>query len=170
MSELVLSVAIGALSICSDAAALAPGDVPPPIDMVDQEGREVDLGELRGQVVLVDFWASWCGPCKRELPVLEKLHRKLGPQGLVIVGVNIDRTKKKMMGFLKATALSFRIVHDPKLAVASRYEPPAMPSSYLIGRDGRLRYVHEGFREGDAAAIESRIKALLAEKPNDSSE
>jgi thiol-disulfide isomerase/thioredoxin len=160
-----LSVAVAALWVCSSAAALSPGDVPPPIDTVDEEGREVDLEELRGQVVLVDFWASWCGPCREELPVLEKLHRELASQGLVIVGINIDRTKKKMTRFLETRPLTFRIVHDPKLVVASRYEPPTMPSSYLIARDGRLRHVHEGFRKSDGATIESRIRALLAEEP-----
>ena len=156
--------------VCTGAAALAPGEVPPPIGIVDQEGHEVDLDEFRGKVVLVDFWASWCGPCRQELPVLEALHQTLASQGLVIIGVNIDRNKKKMRSFLENTPLSFRIVHDPKLAVASRYEPAMMPSSYFIGRDGKIRYIHEGFRKKDAATIESHIKTLLEEKPSPNAE
>lgn len=154
--------------LCTGAAALAPGDAPPPIDVVDQSGKKVELNALRGKVVLVDFWASWCGPCRQELPVLEALHRKLASQGLVVVGVNIDRNEKKMTSFLRSMPLSFRIVHDPKLVVASRYEPPTMPSSYFIARDGKVRYVLEGFRQKDTAVIESRIKALLAEQPRPS--
>ena len=149
--------------IGSTADALSTGAPPPAIDLPDRTGKKVDLEELRGSVVVVDFWASWCGPCRQEMPVLEELHKEYAKQGLVIVGVNIDNNPKKMNSFLKGTPVSFRIVHDPKLEVASKYEPETMPSSYFIGRDGKLRYVHEGFRKKDAPQIEERIKALLAE-------
>ncbi|MGD8824285.1 MAG: TlpA disulfide reductase family protein [Myxococcales bacterium] len=160
-----LPLVIAAWLLCSVAAALAPGQVPPPIDLADRSGRKVDLEELRGKVVLVDFWASWCGPCRQELPFLEALHQKFESQGLVVVGISIDRSAKKMSRFLESVPLSFRIVHDPNLSVASRYEPSAMPSSYFIARDGKVRYVHEGFRKKDAADIESRLRTLLAERP-----
>lgn len=156
---------MGLWLVCASAAALAPGRVPPPIGLLDRSGRKVDLEELRGKVVLVDFWASWCGPCRQELPVLESLHRRFASQGLVVVGISIDRSEKKMKRFLQSVPLSFRIVHDPSLRVASRYETSVMPSSYFIARDGKLRYVHEGFREEDAADIEARLRTLLAEEP-----
>jgi thiol-disulfide isomerase/thioredoxin len=152
-----------ALLVASTASALTLGDAPPAIDMPDRAGAKVDLNELRGNVVLVDFWASWCGPCREEMPVLEQLHKKYAKQGLVIIGINIDNNSKKMNNFLKGTPVSFRIVHDRKLNVASKYEPGTMPSSYFIGRDGKIRYVHEGFRKKDAAELEERIKTLLAE-------
>jgi peroxiredoxin len=152
-----------ALLVASTAAALTPGDAPPAIDTVDRDGKKVDLSELRGKVVLIDFWASWCGPCKQEMLVLEELHQKYAKDGLVIVGVNIDNNPKKMNNFLKGTQATFRIIHDRKLDIASKYEPGTMPSSYFIGRDGKIRYVHEGFRKKDAAELEQRIKTLLAE-------
>jgi len=152
-----------ALLVASTASALTPGDAPPAIDMPDQAGKKVDLNELKGKVVLVDFWASWCGPCKQEMPVLEQLHKKYAKQGLVIVGINIDNNAKKMNNFLRGTPVTFRIVQDRKLAVAAKYEPETMPSSYFIARDGKIRYVHEGFRKKDAAELEERIKRLLAE-------
>ena len=151
----------------STAYAVAPGDEPPPINLPDQAGNSVDLSKLEGKVVLIDFWASWCGPCKQEMPVLEALHKKYESAGLVIVGVNIDKSEKKMNNFLKATPVTFRQVHDNKLKVASRYEPPSMPSSYFIGRDGKIRRVHEGFRKTDAAKLEAQIKQLLAESHSD---
>jgi len=151
------------LMTASGARALTPGDAPPAIDMPDQTGINVELAALKGKVVLVDFWASWCGPCKKEMPVLEALNVKYAAQGLVIVGVNIDSSSKKMNKFLKGTPVSFRIVHDRKLVVANRYEPETMPTSYFIGRDGTVRYVHKGFAKGDAEVLEERVKALLAE-------
>jgi thiol-disulfide isomerase/thioredoxin len=153
----------GFVLVVSAASALAPGDTPPTIDMSDRAGRKVDLEELLGKVILIDFWASWCGPCRREMPILQALHEKYGADGLVIVGVNIDSSKKKMNKFLERVPVSFRIVHDPKLAIASRYEPPTMPSSYFISRDGKIRYLHEGFSDEDAPGFDARIKTLLAE-------
>ncbi len=152
------------LAFGSSAAALSPGDKPPPIDLPDTKtGKKVDLESLVGRVVLIDFWASWCGPCREEMPVLESFHEKYAADGLVIVGVNIDNSKKKMNNFLKGSPVTFSQVRDEKRAVASRYQPATMPSSYLVGRDGRLRRVYEGFRKSDAALLEADIKKLLAE-------
>lgn len=149
--------------VTSVANALDAGEVPPPIDRPDRDGVAVDLDALRGRVVVVDFWASWCGPCRDEMPFLESMHRKYGEQGLVIVGVNIDRQRKKMEGFLRRHPVTFRIVHDADAEVAVRYQPPGMPTSYFIGRDGLLRHTHAGYSKGDDEAIEARIVALLAE-------
>jgi len=162
--KVLLTALAASVLIASAARALAPGDVPPAIDMPDLNGKKVDWASLKGKVVLVDFWASWCGPCKDEMPVLEALNEKFATQGLVIVGVSIDSSPKKMNKFLKGTPVRFRIVHDRKLVVANRYEPETMPTSYFIGRDGKVRYVHEGYEKGDAAGIEERVKALLAEE------
>lgn len=158
-----LAVMAATLLACASASALSSGDAPPAIDALDQAGNKVDLAALDGKVVLIDFWASWCKPCRQELPLLERLHQQYASQGLVIVGVSIDSSLKKMKRFLNDTPVSFRIVHDRRAEIASRYQPPTMPSSYFIGRDGKIRYVHEGFRKEDAAKIESRIKSLLAE-------
>ncbi|MGB5812669.1 MAG: TlpA disulfide reductase family protein [Polyangiales bacterium] len=162
-SKALVSLCLACVLTASPVLALAPGDKPPPIDLPDQRGERVNLDQLRGKVVLIDFWASWCGPCRQEMPLLEALHRKYGSQGLVIVGVNIDNQDRKMANFLKATPVTFRQVRDKKLQVASRYEPATMPSSYFIARDGRIRMVHEGFRKKDAEVLEAEIKVLLAE-------
>jgi thiol-disulfide isomerase/thioredoxin len=146
------------------AHAVDAGVKAPEIGLDDLAGKSVRLAELKGRVVLVDFWASWCGPCREELPVLEALHKKYGAQGLTIVGVGLDKESKKLTKFLRATPLSFTIVHDAAGAVADRYAPPKMPSSYLIDRKGVIRHVHAGFRAADKAVLEREIKALLAEK------
>ena len=162
-----------ALLLTSTVGAVEPGEVPPAIDLPDRKGVEVDLSELAGKVVVVDFWASWCGPCRKEMPLLQTFHEKYAKEGLVIVGVNLDRSAKKMNAFLEKTPVTFRIVHDPKAEVAQRYAPRAMPTSYFIGRDGKLRYVHEGFTPDDAPLLETHIQALLGdtlppENPNHS--
>lgn len=166
-APLILSVSALALACLSgtSATALDVGGEPPPIDLPDRAGKKVDLSELRGSVVVVSFWASWCGPCKEELPALESLHRKHARDGLIVVGVNIDSRRKKMESFLKEVPVTFRIVHDPKAEVAARYEPPTMPTSYLVGRRGKLQHVQEGFERGDAEQLEARIRSLLAVKP-----
>jgi thiol-disulfide isomerase/thioredoxin len=154
---------MASLGLTTGAAALDLGAKPPPIDLPDLDGVKVDLDALEGKVVVVGFWASWCGPCREEMPVLEAFHVKYAAEGLVIVGINIDHSAKKMNKFLKGSPVSFRIVHDPKVEVASKYEPPTMPSSYFIGRDGKLRHIQEGFRKKDTPTLEAHLKSLLAE-------
>jgi thiol-disulfide isomerase/thioredoxin len=149
--------------IVSSARALGPGDTPPAIDLPDLDGKTVDLRKLRGSVVILDFWASWCDPCKEAMPVLDGFHQKYAKDGLVVVGVNIDSSTKKMTRFLEASPVGFRVVHDRKLGVASKYKPPEMPSTYFIGRNGKLQHVHEGYEKADGPKLESQIKTLLAQ-------
>lgn len=145
------------------AQALESGQVAPEIDLPDFTGKPVRLRELRGKVVLVDFWASWCGPCKEELPLLDKLQRKYAQRGLAVIGVNVDDGEAIAKEFLqnRKLNLSFPVVNDRKHDVAARYAPGTMPSSFVVDREGRVRHVHSGFRSGDAAKLESVIQGLL---------
>ena len=149
-------------ALAASAGALSVGSKAPEIDLADLSGKVVKVSDLKGKVVLVDFWASWCAPCREELPVLEALHKKYAAQGLVVVGVNGDSERANMDKFLRRTKLSFRVVHDAARGVAARYAPTKMPSSYVIDRNGLVRHVHAGFKANDAEALESEIKALLA--------
>ncbi|MGD8863940.1 MAG: TlpA disulfide reductase family protein, partial [Myxococcales bacterium] len=119
---------------------------------------------LKGKVVIVDFWASWCAPCKEEMPVLQRLHKTYGSKGLVVVGVSVDNDASNVKSFLKKLGVTFPIVHDAKHSVSERYSPPTMPSSYIVDRKGIVRHVHKGFRAGDAKKMEAEVKALLAAK------
>ncbi len=152
------------LTFTSSAGALGSGTRAPALGLKDLQGKTVDLESLKGKVVLVDFWASWCAPCKEELPELEKLYKKYQAKGFVIVGVNIDEDAANMTKFLKGQKLSFTVVRDtPDHAVAGRYKPTKMPSSYLIDKKGIVRHVHAGYKAADKAAFDKEISALLAE-------
>jgi peroxiredoxin len=151
------------LSGVASVAALERGARAPEIGLSDTRGRSINVSEYRGKVVLVDFWASWCAPCREELPVLERLYGRYKARGFVVVGVNVDRSVDNMRDFLRRTRLSFPIVHDAQQHVASRYRPPRMPSSYLVDKQGVIRFVHAGFRASDARSLEREIQQLLGQ-------
>lgn len=163
MRCLCLALALSAASLTPGAAhALDVGARQPEIGLRDRAGNQIDLASLKGKVVLVDFWASWCAPCKQEMPVLERLYQKYKKDGLVIVAVSVDNDASNIADFLKQVRVTFPIVHDQDHKVADRFKPPRMPSSYIVDRKGIVRHVHGGFRPDDAATLESEIKALLA--------
>lgn len=160
-----VAVAIGGALLAPTAVhAVGVGARAPEIGLSDLRGRPVRIADLRGKVVLVDFWASWCEPCRAEFPFLNRLHERYARRGLVIVGVSVDERLDAVRNFLRRTPALFRIVHDPGHVVANRYAPPRMPSSYLIDRRGIVRHVHGGFRASDEPAIERRVRELV-ERP-----
>ena len=130
----------------------------------------LDLEQYRGRVVVVDFWASWCTPCRQSFPWLNELQAKYGPQGLVIVGVNVDRNRDDATRFLDEVPANFPIVYDTAGALASRYDVPGMPSSYVFGPDGGVIAKHIGFRKADREAREHEIRSLLQTVGNARSE
>lgn len=143
------------------AAALEAGQAAPDIQLKDLSGKPVSLSSFKGKVIVVDFWASWCGPCKQSMPFLEKLSKTYKEKGLIVLGVNIDNDAKSAKKFLDEVKVSFTIVNDADKKVAKAYAPPTMPSSYIIDRDGKVRRVHAGFRTGDTKELESEIQKLL---------
>lgn len=124
----------------------------------------LDLAPYKGKVVYLDFWASWCGPCRISFPWMGEMQSRLGGDGLVVIAVNVDREKARADDFLKRNAAPFKIVYDPAGALASRYAIKGMPTSVLIGRDGKIRYVHTGFLEKQENAYRAHIAELLNEK------
>lgn len=123
----------------------------------------LDLDRLRGKVVVVDFWASWCAPCRQSFPWLNEMQAKYRDRGLVVVGVNVDRERTEAQRFLEQTPAEFQIVYDPDGRLAARYQVPGMPSSYLIGRDGQQVGVHVGFRNGMREQREAELERLLSD-------
>lgn len=123
--------------------------------------KPVRLAELKGQVVYVDFWASWCAPCKQSFPFMNEMQAKYGPRGFTVIGVTVDRNRADADKFLATTPAKFTIGYDPEGKVAELYKPKGMPTSYLIGADGKIRSVHVGFKEGDREALEREIQSAL---------
>lgn len=117
-----------------------------------------------GKVVLVDFWASWCGPCKASFPVLNKLHETYASKGLVVIGVGVDEDAAKYQAFAGKMGAKFPLVHDSAHKAAAFFGPATMPTSYLVDRKGVIRHVHSGFRGAKTEAeYISEIEALLAQ-------
>ncbi len=124
---------------------------------------DLDLSPYKGKVVYLDFWASWCNPCLQSFPWMNQIQEVDGPRGLVVIAVNVDHDKALADAFLKRYAPQFKIVYDNKGEIASRYDFKDMPTSYLIGRDGRIRFTHAGFYPAQRAAYAAQIEELLNE-------
>ena len=121
----------------------------------------LDLASLRGKVVLVDFWASWCVPCRHSFPWLNEMQARYASRGLVVIGVNVDRERADAERFLHEVPAQFRIVYDPAGSLATRYDLPGMPMSYVIGPNGEVVGRHVGFRSALRAEREAELQKLL---------
>ena len=120
-----------------------------------------DLSRHRGHVVIVDFWASWCKPCRQSIPWLNSLRARYGASGLTIIGVNVDAERSDADKFLHDVPIDFEVVFDPQGNIAKQFKVQGMPTSYFIDRSGKLVETHLGFRDAKKAEVEAAIKALL---------
>jgi thiol-disulfide isomerase/thioredoxin len=138
---------------------------PAPEIVVDRlNGNHLALSSLRGKVVLLDVWASWCGPCKQELPMLDAIAGRLHRRGVEVVAVSVDQDRENVDKFLGARPRwNLTVAHDPKGAIADTFQPEKMPTSYVIDRQGIIRYVNSGFEPADAKEIEQRLADLAGE-------
>ncbi|MCP4432002.1 MAG: TlpA family protein disulfide reductase [Gammaproteobacteria bacterium] len=132
----------------------------PDINLQGLDG-EVDLDALAGKVVYLDFWASWCKPCMKSFPWMIKMKSKYVDQDFEILAVNLDSDQKLGDNFARKMKVNFLVGFDPQGETASRYELRGMPTSFLIGRDGKIYATHIGFRDKDKSKIEKAIKQLL---------
>lgn len=143
--------------------AVAPSAPAPDFTLRRADGPNLRLQEQRGQVVLVNFWATWCGPCRQEMPHLNRLYEKYRPSGFVLLGVNIDEDPKAAAELASRLGLKFPVLLDTDKRVSRLYDMSAMPATVLIDRDGRARFLHRGYREGMEQTYEKQIRDLLKE-------
>jgi cytochrome c biogenesis protein CcmG, thiol:disulfide interchange protein DsbE len=157
-------LAISSLAPAIASAEIAAGDRAAEfIAARDGNGRRVTLKQYRNKIVVITFGASWCQPCKKELPAWEALARKYSSKGVVFLAVNIDTEPAKGKEFIKEAGLrTMRAVYDPQGATVKSYDPPTMPTTYVIDGHGIVRHRHAGYRKGDARKLAAHIDELLA--------
>ena len=126
--------------------------------------RTLSLSDHLGKVVYLDFWASWCDPCTKAIPAIEKLRREFSEDDFQVLAVNVDKNTKKAIKFLKKNPIGYPSVKDPRGKLPRRFGLETMPTSYLIDRYGVIRYVHKGFRKGDVDEIRVQITKLVNER------
>jgi thiol-disulfide isomerase/thioredoxin len=145
-------------SLVGASSSLAPSFALP-----SRSGDTVALDKLKGQVVMLNFWASWCGPCRHEMPLLDQMYKRYSALGFTLLGVNVEADTKDAEKWLAQTPVSFPVVFDKENKVSKLYDVNAMPSSVFIDRKGNVRYLHRGYKEGDEGEYLDQIRALLKE-------
>jgi len=124
-------------------------------------GENLRLQEYRGKVVLINFWASWCGPCRQEMPILDRIHTRYEPAGFTVLGVNVEGELDKARKIANRLDVSFPLLFDAGQQVSEDYALESMPYTVLVDRDGKIRYIHLGYKPGDENKYIDRLKALL---------
>lgn len=155
-----LTLAFAGIAATSLAAGV--GDAAPAFALRDAHGATITLEALRGHVVYVDFWASWCGPCRRSFPWMNELQRRYGDRGLAIVAINVDKNAADAARFLERNPAQFAIAYDREGITPLAYAVEGMPSSYLVDPQGRIIDVEQGFHDERKDALEQRIRSLVA--------
>ncbi|MES9814295.1 MAG: TlpA family protein disulfide reductase [Candidatus Thiodiazotropha sp.] len=151
------------LLACGYAVAANQQTMAPDFTLKSREGVNIKLSELRGQVVMVNFWASWCGPCRQEMPLLQQLFDRYQSLGFSLLGVNVDEDRAAADKMLRDVPVSFPILYDDRSKVSKQYQVKAMPSTFMVDRDGRIRYLHKGYKPGYEEEYQQQIRQLLRE-------
>lgn len=153
-----------AITLCISTVAFAAGTTPAPdFTLKNSKGDNVRLAEQRGQVVMLNFWASWCGPCRQEMPLLDGISKKYGKMGFVLYGINVEQDNKDAKKMLQDLGVTFSILYDPESKLSSLYNVDAMPTSVMIDKKGQIRYVDRGYKPGDENKYREQIMELVRE-------
>ena len=163
-SRIVVAAALCAAALVTPALAVEAGQAAPALSLPSLKGEVVALDKLRGKVVYVDFWASWCGPCRRSFPWMNEMQQKYGARGFSVLAVNVDKKRADADKFLAQIPANFTVVFDETGATPTAWAVKGMPSSYLVDARGNVTFVERGFLDESKGPLEERIKALLAAK------
>jgi thiol-disulfide isomerase/thioredoxin len=162
----IVLIAAGTAILAPPAYAATSVDVAAPaFDLPTRAGGRISLQDLRGQVVMINFWASWCGPCRDEFPVLDQMYRKYGPMGFRLVAVNVESDPTDAERFLAKVPVSFPIAYDHDNVVSGKYGVSAMPTTLILDRKGRVRWLHRAYKPGDEDEYLNQVRAMLREAP-----
>ena len=162
---LLTAATFTAVTLSTAALALEDGDRAPSFAAPNLNGKgTVELSKYRGKVVYLDFWASWCAPCLKAIPEVEKMRGEFPTSDFQVIAVNLDQKTKKALRFLEKHPVGYPSASDPKGRLPGQYGVETMPTSYLIDREGIIRYVHRGFERGDSSILRAEIRALMKTK------
>ena len=156
--------ALIALLIAVPALAASTAQPAPDFTLTSNTGKAVSLAQYRGQVVMLNFWASWCGPCRQEMPLLDSIQKKYSKLGFTMIGVNVEPDSASADAFLRKNgAVSFPILYDKQSTVSKLYQVNSMPSTVIIDRKGQVRMLHKGYKPGDENEYLDQIRAMVRE-------
>jgi peroxiredoxin len=156
-------VSIVAAALMALPAAGASPSPAPQFTLGARGGSAVSLAQYKGQVVMLNFWASWCGPCRQEMPLLENIYKKYSKLGFTLIGVNVEPDSKAADEWLKQTPVSFPVLYDTESKVSALYDVAGMPSTVIIDRKGNVRMLHRGYKPGDENEYLDSIRTLIRE-------
>lgn len=145
------------------AGAVTVQDTAPDFTLKSLEGANLRLEEYRGQVVLINFWASWCGPCRQEMPLLDRLHQRYVDTGFAVLGINVEGEEGPARALIDKIPVTFPVLIDKGQLVSELYKLEAMPSTVVLDRDGVVRYIHRGYKPGDEVKYVEVVRELIRE-------
>lgn len=155
---------LAAIGLLLSSSTIAEVDEPAPdFTLKSTSGENIRMNEQRGNVVLVNFWASWCGPCRQEMPHLDALNEKYSDLGFTVLGINVDADKAEAEKVLRDIPVDFNILFNPDNSVAQAYGLDSMPFTVLVNRDGDIKHIHRGFRPGFEDKYEEQVRSLVKE-------
>ena len=159
----LLGLIFSVLAATSLASSCLVGQPAPDFALKSASGANLRLSEFRGDVVMINFWATWCGPCRQEMPLLDELYSTYQRVGFNLLGVNIDDDSGKAMNMIAELGVSFPVLFDTRKEVSKLYAVDAMPATIIVDRDGRVRHVHHGYKPGYEQDYLNEIRSLLRE-------
>ena len=159
----LLGLIFSVLAATSLASSSLVGQPAPDFVLKNASGDNLRLSEFRGDVVMINFWATWCGPCRQEMPLLDELYSTYQRVGFNLLGVNIDDDSRKAMNMIAELGVSFPVLFDTRKEVSKLYAVDAMPATIIVDRDGRVRHVHHGYKPGYEQDYLNEIRSLLRE-------
>ena len=163
IKKLALGLVFSILAATSLASSGMEGQVAPDFALKSTTGENLRLSEYRGDVVMINFWATWCGPCRQEMPLLDELYARYHRVGFNLLGVNIDDDITRALRMVEELDLHFPVVFDTRKEVSRLYNVEAMPATILVDREGKIRHVHHGYKPGYEDKYLDQIRALLRE-------
>jgi thiol-disulfide isomerase/thioredoxin len=161
---IIKGLALAAAFVLPAFAATTSGPAPA-FQLSGRGGKNVDLSQFKGQVVMINFWATWCGPCRQEMPLLEDIYKKYKPMGFTLVGVNVEPATGDPEGWLSKLpkAVTFPVAFDVDSKVSKLYKVAGMPTTVFIDRKGNVREIHRGYKPGDENLYLTQIRSMLKE-------